>query len=229
MVSMSTDCAELRHWLGAYVLGALDPGDRAAVEAHLAGCPGCREELAELAGLPGLLGRLSLAEAEAAGSTPLADPGPLERAIAELISRRHRLRRRRLATAAGAAVLIAGVAVGATVAGFPGDQRSPGTTTTGTTATATDSGTGVQAAATVLATPWGTSIRLTIAGVQPGERCQLIAVAQDGDRAIAGGWQITYTGQADITGATAIPRENLTALQVVTTDGAVLVTLPVPR
>lgn len=36
--------------LGAYVLGALSPTERAEVGEHLRGCSGCREELAGLAG-----------------------------------------------------------------------------------------------------------------------------------------------------------------------------------
>jgi anti-sigma-K factor RskA len=34
--------------LGLHALGALDAGDSAALEAHLADCPGCRQELADL-------------------------------------------------------------------------------------------------------------------------------------------------------------------------------------
>lgn len=59
---MSSDCAAPRIALGAYVLGALEPADRAAVANHLGGCAECRAELAGLAGLPGLLARLQLAD-----------------------------------------------------------------------------------------------------------------------------------------------------------------------
>lgn len=44
--------------VGAYVLGALVPAERAAFEKHLADCAICREEVADLAVLPGLLGRI---------------------------------------------------------------------------------------------------------------------------------------------------------------------------
>jgi anti-sigma-K factor RskA len=37
---------KLRKLLGAYALNALDPGERAAVESHLAGCRDCRNEVA---------------------------------------------------------------------------------------------------------------------------------------------------------------------------------------
>ncbi|SDC64715.1 anti-sigma factor family protein [Actinokineospora iranica] len=45
--------------LGAYLLGALDPAERSAFEAHLTGCAACRGELVQLAPLPGLLHRIS--------------------------------------------------------------------------------------------------------------------------------------------------------------------------
>ncbi|MCM3884277.1 anti-sigma factor [Frankia sp. R82] len=67
---MTSDCMAPRIALGAYVLGALEPADRAAVANHLAGCADCRAELASLAGLPGLLGRLQLAD--------VLEPGELE-------------------------------------------------------------------------------------------------------------------------------------------------------
>ena len=48
-------CGDIRETLGVYVLGAIGPAGRAAVDSHLAGCAVCREELAGLAGLPGRL------------------------------------------------------------------------------------------------------------------------------------------------------------------------------
>ena len=57
------DCPETRLSLGVYVLGAIDPAERALVDAHLATCRDCRDELAGLAGLPALLARVSAEEA----------------------------------------------------------------------------------------------------------------------------------------------------------------------
>ncbi len=54
-----TDCDHARPDIGAYVLGALDPAEEAAVREHLARCHECAAEHARLAGLPALL---SLAE-----------------------------------------------------------------------------------------------------------------------------------------------------------------------
>ena len=78
MTEQTTDCADARLSLGALVLGALEPGDREVVEAHVHGCRGCSETLAELAPVPGLLNRVDTADLE------LAPPPPelLERVLA---------------------------------------------------------------------------------------------------------------------------------------------------
>ena len=48
-------CDEVREMAGAFVLGALDPAEAAAVRAHLATCDDAHEEIAELGGvLPAL-------------------------------------------------------------------------------------------------------------------------------------------------------------------------------
>jgi anti-sigma-K factor RskA len=44
-------CDEVREMAGAFVLGALEPTDDAAVRAHLATCPEAHEEIAELGGV----------------------------------------------------------------------------------------------------------------------------------------------------------------------------------
>ena len=67
---------EIRRALGVYVVGAIDPADRAVVEAHLAWCVDCREELARLAGLPGQLGSVPAADVT---RLILAEPGPAGR------------------------------------------------------------------------------------------------------------------------------------------------------
>jgi len=58
-MTQTWDCAEARTSLGVYVLGAIDPAERGLVDAHLATCRDCRDELAGLAGLPALLARVN--------------------------------------------------------------------------------------------------------------------------------------------------------------------------
>jgi putative zinc finger protein len=48
-MTQTWDCAEARTSLGVYVLGAIDPAERGLVDAHLATCRDCRDELAGLA------------------------------------------------------------------------------------------------------------------------------------------------------------------------------------
>jgi predicted anti-sigma-YlaC factor YlaD len=57
-------CRQIRLDLGVYLLGAIDTADRSAVDAHLAFCAVCRDELVQLAGLPGLLSRVTADDAE---------------------------------------------------------------------------------------------------------------------------------------------------------------------
>src|SRR5258708_28059875 len=64
MTGGTADCRDIRHALGVYVLGAIDPAERSVVDAHLSTCPECREELAGLAGLPALLRRIPVGEAQ---------------------------------------------------------------------------------------------------------------------------------------------------------------------
>src|ERR1700739_1342092 len=57
-------CREIRQLLGVYVVGAIDPAERALVDEHLAECQSCRDELAGLAGLPAMLSRVPAADVE---------------------------------------------------------------------------------------------------------------------------------------------------------------------
>ena len=57
-------CREIRQLLGVYVVGAIDPAERAIVDEHLGECQLCRDELAGLAGLPAMLSRVPAADVE---------------------------------------------------------------------------------------------------------------------------------------------------------------------
>ena len=91
--------------LGCYVLGSLNPAERANVEEHLDECDVCRAELISLAGLPGLLARVS--PQEAATGLPTARPQLLEGLLARAAEQR-RTRSHRLIAAAAALVLVVG-------------------------------------------------------------------------------------------------------------------------
>jgi len=84
--SQTMDCPDARLSLGVYVLGAIDPADRALVDSHLATCRDCRDELAGLAGLPALLARVSSEEAIALAATDsTAPPWPSPDGVDEFV------------------------------------------------------------------------------------------------------------------------------------------------
>lgn len=91
--------------LGGYVLGALEPAERADFEEHLAGCERCQAEVAELRGLPELL--------EQAAPPVEVPPSLRERtfaAVERAAAQQRRRRRLRLALTAAAACLVLVVA-----------------------------------------------------------------------------------------------------------------------
>ena len=113
------DCTDARLSLGVYVLGAIDPAERALVDAHLVTCRDCRDELAGLAGLPALLARVNPDEISRicaddtvrAGTYAGADdrpPGELIGTVLDLAEARRRRTRWRFLAAAAAVVAIAG-------------------------------------------------------------------------------------------------------------------------
>jgi hypothetical protein len=225
---MNDSCGERRIALGAYVVGALDPGERAEIEQHLDGCPDCREELTQLAALTGQLGRLSEAAAVAAGraNVPVPPaPGLLERTLAELARRRRsgRLRWRVAMAGGGVAVVALGVAVGVLVVTRP-TPAAPATVAAARFS-GSDPSTGVHASAALYAEPWGTSIHLDISGVTPGDQCELVAVARDGSEQVAGTWTVGYTGGVDLDGSTGISSGQVSSLQIVTSSGTELLDL----
>jgi Putative zinc-finger len=123
-----TGCDHVRPDLGAYVLGALEPEEEAAVREHLTTCSECAAEHASVAGLPRLL----------ALAAPMGDDGPpapapaVEERVLDAIAgerprrapRRRRLPRPRVLVPAAAALAAVVVAVVIAVGG--GDERAPG-------------------------------------------------------------------------------------------------------
>ncbi|MDQ1465362.1 MAG: hypothetical protein QOC73_2303 [Actinomycetota bacterium] len=225
-------CAEVRLSLGAYVLGALDPGDRSRVDAHLATCSECRDELASFAGLPGLLGRVSRAQVEAEIAPPSAQL--LDRLLkAAAGERRHDRRVRRLVSVAAAAlvvVLAIGTAVGLTQTRHPSPRAIVGASQT---FIATDPVTHVTATVTEVRKGWGATLQVKVSGAalssaySAGFRCQLVAVGPNGETDIAGSWAPPAPGHdIEAIGATALKTTDITAFKVLGSDGTTLVSVP---
>lgn len=207
----------MRTDIGAYLVGSLAPAERTAVERHLAGCADCRAELAALAPLPGLLGRISAEDARSRALTP--DPQLLLRTLDAVRARQHaqqhRLERWRLAAVAAAVVAVAALALPPVLDAAP--SAAPLATAAGVTAAGTGN---------LDARPWGTAVTLDLTGLPSAPGYVAYALAHDGRSEIAASWGATPDGHAAVTGATAIPRADLAAVQIRTTDNRSLLTLP---
>jgi anti-sigma factor RsiW len=70
-----TDCGEFRVGLGVYAIGRLAGDEAAVLREHLAGCGGCRAELAELRAVADLLTRTMAPTGGLAASAASATPG----------------------------------------------------------------------------------------------------------------------------------------------------------
>lgn len=224
-------CREIRHTLGVYVLGAIDPADRSVVEEHLATCLDCREELAALAGLPALLRRVPVAEAE---RLAVADPGapgdlPSEEMLNRLLGRGAAVKRARrlrsLAVAAAVAVLALGggaVTANALHSSSPGGPPLVAPGHSWQTVSATDPQTGARLTVKYASMAWGTMMDVQVKGLEPGIVCQFQVTDSAGRHWVVGGWTLTYRhGYPWYPAATALTEKNLRSFEL-TSGGKLL-------
>ncbi len=228
----SADCRDIRHALGVYVLGAIDPAERTMVDVHLSDCPECREELAGLAGLPALLRRIPVGEAQQVADDDLDElPGPevpsdqmLHSLLARTTGARQARRWRNLAAAA-ALVLVAGAggAAGWGALHHAGGVGSPLAGTHFTSVSATNPATHVAATVRYAAQDWGTVLDTRVRNVPSGARCQLVVTDSSGHRTVVGGWTTTYDeGSVWYPGSSSVVLASVRSFEV-TSQGKVLV------
>jgi anti-sigma factor RsiW len=228
-------CREIRQALGVYVLGAIDPAERAQVDEHLATCLECREELASLAGLPAMLRKVPVAEAErlaAAEQDPQLAGVPSEEMLPSLISRTANVRRihRWRTLAAAAAVAIVALGGGAAVASALQPSASPsGPGQINTTAWHRSTGTGPVAGAHLTVRYrhqlWGTQMEVNVTGLQPGSVCEFRVVDASGRPEVVGSWRL-WPGDSWYPASTWHGEKDLRSFQV-TVNGKVVASAPV--
>ena len=230
-MTASADCRDIRHALGVYVLGAIDPAERATVDSHLSICPECREELAGLAGLPALLRRIPVDEAQQLADQPddetAGNEMPSERVLESLLARTshaRQMRRWRGLAAAAAVVLVAGAAGAASWSAL----NPPAGSVVGghwDTASATSSTTHVSATIRYTARSWGTAVDTLVHGVPEGVRCNLVVTDTDGQKVLAGSWKTSSDeGRTWYTGGSSVMEDTLQSFSI-TSGGRVLVTV----
>jgi anti-sigma factor RsiW len=200
-------CADAATDLGAYVLGALEPGEQRRVEEHLARCPACAAELAEFEALPGLLDRVDPADLSPVAATPSPELFARMSAAAAPPSR---LRVRAVALAAAALLAVLGIGVTVWATGSP-DQ----------TVTATAGA--VRATVTVSPVGHGSALDVSVAGMHPNETCHLVAVGRDGTRHDAGAWPASPAGDGTWRGWADVHRNQMAAVILVGDGGRELV------
>jgi hypothetical protein len=236
------DCSEARLSLGVYVLGAIDPAERALVDSHLAGCRECRDELAGLAGLPALLARVGTEEAMALaatdgpgahGTAPAGEAGEvtgedkapprelLGKALDLAAARRRRRRWREAILGAAAALIIAaGVFGGLRLASGPAQSPQPTAATDwgpalGQWETATGGAQGM--VGTVMYRPmgWGTQLTVKVKGIPVGTICQLWIHGSGNRRVLAGSW-VTDNNEGAVwyPASASIPANDVRAFQI---------------
>ena len=197
------DCSDARLSLGVYVLGAIDPAERALVDAHLATCRDCRDELAGLAGLPALLARVNPDEISRIRVDDTVRTSPDERPPAELhgtvldlAAARRRRNRWRFAAAAAAVVAIAGGLFGGLSSATPGTPTvASGEYPTGTgvweTAQTTSKISGTSATIKYASEHWGSAFEVLVKGIPAGTTCELWVFNTDGTRSQVAAWTVS--------------------------------------
>ena len=222
-----SSCREIRQALGVYVLGAIDPAERAQVDAHLATCPGCREELASLAGLPAMLRKVPAVEAERLAS-PNAEPDlsvvPSEDMLKSLVARTtnvRRIHRWRGALAAAAAVIVA-LGGGAAIA----TALQPGSSHVNEHWRLAHGGgaTGIHLTVEYRSVESGTLIKANVTGAPPGATCNLQVVDGHGKVMQLGSW-IYWKGSAWYPASSSLSEPDLDAFQL-TIGGTVVAAAP---
>jgi anti-sigma-K factor RskA len=235
MTEFEYDHATAEADLGVLVLGALDPSEREAVEAHVAECPSCAAIVAELAPLPGLLKRVNTTSLDL-GAPP---PEILDRALAQI----------RAEDAAGSETnatvvpitsrkrgwLVAGASIAAAAAVAFGvlvyvnqSSTTPSKPIGSSQVVAgTDRVSGISARVVMAPVAEGTSLSLSVSGVEQGERCQLVAIGRDGTRDVTSTWVVMYRHGVKVNTGTSMKISQIKRLDITTPEGDVLLQMPV--
>ena len=213
-------------WDAAYVLGSLSATDRREFEAHMAGCPACRQAVAELSGIPAMLSQLdrndiaAINEADHPSGISEMPPELLPSLLAVVRSRRRRTRVMTwMGSAAAAVILTIGVLVGvhgsfptspspqANVPALPMDQV--GTTLLASTVSLS----GQQ---------WGTNIALKFVCLAPPDAhhdtVALVVVGRDGSQTRLATWVAIPGHTAAPSGSISMPVNQIASVQVVLAD-----------
>jgi len=220
---VSAACEHVRPALGAYSLGALEPAEVAAVEAHLAACPACAAELTRLEPLGELIAR-------AEGLEIPPPPAALEERILDSVAAsrpRHARRRRgvrrprRVVTLAATA--LAGVAIGAGAVALATGEVGGGEGDEPAYDLVLDGAGGVSARAGFEPSDGGTEVHLWVDGLPPGgDAVYEVRCERPGWSAGAGTFRADAQGRAYVVLTTAARIGEYERIRIVRGDENVL-------
>lgn len=213
------DHRRMREMIGAFLLGDLDDTERAAVQAHIDGCPICQEEIRSL---EPVVEALADASPERLSGEPEL-PADLEgRTLARISAERRARRNRRLRTAlaAAAAVLLVAAAL-AVVPRLLAPEVPLEPVSFSTVAP------GVDAEANLVDHTWGTETKLVASGLEDGRSYRVVLLTAD-DEVSSG--SLIGTGDEEITCSlnAALDRERATGLEIRSPDGATVLGADLP-
>lgn len=224
-----------RAQLGAYALGALDPNEARVVHDHLAGCLDCQREVSELMMIRRALDQVP---PEAFVDGPPEDGELLLQRTLRQVRAETAPPRRRVTVAAMAAAVAVGVALaGGVLLGrqtVTTPSAAPGTATStpsnASLAEATDPTTGTVMKVALEPKKGWVWVHADVTGLPVGAKCELFVVRRDGEPILAGSWLVSEDGSKNGTrleGTALIAPTDVTAVEVRTTTGQTMVTVPV--
>jgi Putative zinc-finger len=234
-MTQTWDCTEARISLGVYVLGAIDPVERALVDAHLETCQECRDELADLAGLPALLAMLDPDEVSRISVDDPAHVFSDERPPAELVgtvldlakARRRRDMWRYLSAAAAVVVIAGGLFAGLRSATSTTKKVyiPSGSEHSWDIVQGTNQATGASVTVAYSGEKWGDAFEVLVHRIPMGTTCQLWVVHPDGTRTQVAAWT-TADDEGDVwyAGSMARTAGPISTMQI-TANHQVLVTV----
>lgn len=202
---------EWRESLGAYALGQLPEGERAALEAHLEGCADCREELRSLAGVARLM---PLADPERFGAAPELPPLLGDQIAATIggerrVARRRQRRRFGLAWSGAAAAVAATAVLAIFVLGDNGGGEAPAQRVAFRSLPA-----GMRINASLEPRSFGTQIEVYVSGVRSGTLCRVFLRGTHGARLSAGSFRYRWDGNTHAMLSSALDLSNTRAIGI---------------
>jgi hypothetical protein len=205
----------------AYVLGALEPPERAAFEAHLQTCAACTTRVHEIRDVPALLADIDADEAFA-GEAIARLPDTL---LPGLLRRAARQRRRQRWLIGGLASVAAACLIALAVVLWP---SSPSTGPSLHRPFAEVQNSPVRADATLTSKAWGTAIEVHcryVSGFERSFRYELVVYGKHGQPQRLGSWTLPPDKDIDFDAGTSLRTDQISKVEIALTSGRTVLQL----